>query len=244
MERLVYLFDVDGTLTPPMQKMESGTAMRFLNWMRGKEVYIVAGSDKHKVYKQLPASILSRLNGIFCSSANELWNGDELVYKNDWTPTNDFFSYLGKLYQSSHFTPKGKNFIEKRTGMINFSIVGREAPKELREIYYEWDKKIKDSIADYCREDMAKAIMFYYPELQACIGGQISIDIYPKGQDKSQASRWVTENLKKEMVFFGDKCNPGGNDYPIANDIIQRECGTYHNVKSHTQTLEILENKY
>lgn len=65
MERLVYLFDVDGTLTPPMQKMESGTAMRLLNWMRGKEVYIVAGSDKHKVYKQLPASILSRLDGIF-----------------------------------------------------------------------------------------------------------------------------------------------------------------------------------
>ena len=46
------------------------------------------------------------------------------------------------------------------------------------------------------------------------------------------------------MVFFGDKCNPGGNDYPIANDIIQRECGTYHNVESPTQTLEILENKY
>ena len=238
MERLVYLFDVDGTLTPSMSKMENDTSMRFLNWMRGKEVYIVAGSDNHKVYRQLPASILSRLDGIFCSSANELWQCGGPIYKNDWTPTDDFFSYLGKLYQNSHFTPKGKNFIEKRTGMINFSIVGREAPKELREIYYEWDKKIKD------RENMAKAIMLDYPELQACIGGQISIDIYPKGQDKSQASRWVTENLKKEMVFFGDKCNPGGNDYPIANDIIQRECGTYHNVESPTQTLEILENKY
>ena len=238
MERLVYLFDVDGTLTPSMSKMENDTSMRFLNWMRGKEVYIVAGSDKHKVYTQLPASILSRLDGVFYSSANELWNGDELVYKNDWTPTDDFFAYLSQLYQNSHFTPKGEKFIEKRTGMINFSIVGREAPKELREIYYEWDKKIKD------REKMAKAIMLDYPELQACIGGQISIDIYPKGQDKSQASRWVTENLKKEMVFFGDKCNPGGNDYPIANDIIQRECGTYHNVESPTQTLEILENKY
>tara|TARA_A100001201_G_scaffold142795_1_gene142033 strand:- start:1624 stop:2340 length:717 start_codon:yes stop_codon:yes gene_type:complete len=238
MERLVYLFDVDGTLTPSMSNMETGTSMRFLDWMRGKEVYVVAGSDNHKVYKQLPASILSRLDGIFCSSANELWQCGGPIYKNDWTPTDDFFSYLGKLYQNSHFTPKGKNFIEKRTGMINFSIVGREAPKELREIYYEWDKKIKD------RENMAKAIMLDYPELQACIGGQISIDIYPKGQDKSQASRWVTENLKKEMVFFGDKCNPGGNDYPIANDIIQRECGTYHNVESPTQTLEILENKY
>ena len=238
MERLVYLFDLDGTLTPSMSNMETGTSMRFLNWMRGKEVYVVAGSDNHKVYKQLPASILSRLDGVFCSSANELWQCGGPIYKNDWTPTDDFFSYLGKLYQNSHFTPKGKNFIEKRTGMINFSIVGREAPKELREIYYEWDKKIKD------RENMAKAIMLDYPELQACIGGQISIDIYPKGQDKSQASRWVTENLKKEMVFFGDKCNPGGNDYPIANDIIQRECGTYHNVESPTQTLEILENKY
>ena len=31
---------------------------------------------------------------------------------------------------------------------------------------------------------------------------------------------------------------------PIANDIIQRECGTYYNVKSYSQTLEILENKY
>ena len=238
MERLVYLFDVDGTLTPPMKKMESGTSMRFLNWMRGKEVYIVAGSDRHKVYNQLPASILSRVNGIFSSSANELWIGDDLVYKNDWTPTSDFLTYLSQLYESSHFVPKGEKFIEKRAGMINFSIVGREAETELREIYYRWDEKNQD------RQRMAQAIMLDYPELQACIGGQISIDIYPKEQDKSQASRWVTENLKKEIVFFGDKCNPGGNDYPIANDIIQRECGTYHNVESPTQTLEILENKY
>ena len=45
---LIYLFDVDGTLTPPMKKMESGGAMRFLNWMKDKQVYIVAGSDKKK----------------------------------------------------------------------------------------------------------------------------------------------------------------------------------------------------
>ena len=105
--------------------------MRFLNWMRGKEVYVVAESDKHKVYKQLPASILSRLDGVFCSSANELWNGDELVYKNDWTPTDDFFAYLSQLYQNSHFTPKGEKFIEKRTGMINFPSL-EEKPKRAK----------------------------------------------------------------------------------------------------------------
>ena len=85
MERLVYLFDVDGTLTAPMKKMESGTIMCFLNWMNGKEVYIVAGSDKKKIEKQLPSSILNRMAGIFCSSANELWCKNKLIYKNKWT---------------------------------------------------------------------------------------------------------------------------------------------------------------
>lgn len=238
MENLVYLFDVDGTLTPPMKQMETGTVMRFLDWMKGKQVYIVAGSDKEKIEKQLPSSVLNRVAGVFCSSANELWCEGKLVYENKWTPSADFLSYLAQLQKSSHFTPKGKNFREKRTGMVNFSIVGREAVPELREIYYEWDKKNKD------REQLALTIKLDYPDLDACIGGQISIDIYPKGQDKSQASKWVSQNLKKQIVFFGDKCEKGGNDYPIAYDIILESRGTYHNVKSHQQTLEILENKY
>ena len=238
MERLIYLFDVDGTLTPPMKKMEGGSAMRFLQWMKDKQVYIVAGSDKKKVNQQLPASILHRVMGVFCSSANELWDQNTLIYKNDWTPSNDLLDYLLKLYHNSHFTPKGKNFIEIRTGMLNFSIVGREAVFEQRDIYNKWDTKNKE------RQNFASQIKSKFPDIEACVGGQISIDIYPKGQAKSQASIWVTENLKKEMVFFGDKCQQGGNDYPIANDIIQRGCGTYHNVKSYNHTLEILENKY
>jgi len=238
MDNLVYLFDVDGTLTPPMKNMRPEITMRFLEWVKDKDVYIVAGSDKKKVNRQLPASVLSRVKGVFCSSANELWVKDKLIYKNNWTPPHDFLSCLSQLYKSSHFTPKGKNFIEKRTGMVNFSIVGREAHPELREIYYEWDKKNKD------REKMTLTIMGDYPNLEACIGGQISIDIYPKGQDKSQASKWVTKNLKKEIVFFGDKCQKGGNDYPIALDILSGNKGTYHNVTSDAHTLELLEKKY
>ena len=238
MERLVYLFDVDGTLTRPMKSMEVSFAMSFIHWMQGKQVFIVAGSDKKKINSQLPASLSSRAEGVFCSSANELWIKDKLIYKNDWTPSTDFLEFLTELYRDSHFTPKGKNFTEKRTGMVNFSIVGREAPHELRDIYFKWDKVNKE------REDMSRKIRAYFPELEVCIGGQISIDIYPKGQDKSQASKWVTKNLKKEMVFFGDKCYEGGNDYPIANDIVKRGCGTYHQISSCEQTLKILENKY
>ena len=43
-----FLFDIDGTLTPPRKAMESGEAMRFLSWMSDKNVYIVSGSDRKK----------------------------------------------------------------------------------------------------------------------------------------------------------------------------------------------------
>jgi len=238
MEGLTYLFDVDGTLTAPMKTMNAADTAKFLSWIDGKRAFIVAGSDLEKVQRQIPQSVLDQVEGIFCSSGNELWISGELIYKSDWTPSADFLSYLAQLQKSSHFTPKGKNFREKRTGMVNFSIVGREAVPELREIYYEWDKKNKD------REQLALTIKLDYPDLDACIGGQISIDIYPKGQDKSQASKWVRKTLKSKMVFFGDKCADGGNDYSIANDIIISGDGTYHKVESPEQTIKLLENKY
>ena len=139
--------------------MESGGAMRFLNWMKDKQVYIVAGSDKKKVDQQLPASILSRVMGVFCSSANELWDKNTLIYKNNWTPSHNLLTYLSKLYRNSHFTPKGKNFIETRTGMINFSIVGREAVFEQRDIYNKWVNKNKE------RQNFASQIKSKFPDI-------------------------------------------------------------------------------
>jgi len=180
--------------------------------------------------------IINNCKGIFCSMANELWIKGRLVHRNNWTPTADFLSYLSQLYQSSHFTPKGKNFIEKRTGMVNFSIVGREAPRELRGIYNEWDKKNKE------REDMARTIMLDYPDLQACLGGQISIDIQPKGRNKAQASKWVREELGGTAIYFGDNCEIGGNDYDVCVDITENG-GIVHKVESPDETLSILNNE-
>jgi phosphomannomutase len=49
--------------------------------------------------------------------------------------------------------------------------------------------------------------------LKFSIGGQISIDVFPKGWDKT----YCLQHLKdfKEIHFFGDKTEPGGNDYEI-----------------------------
>ena len=42
------------------------------------------------------------------------------------------------------------------------------------------------------------------------------------------------------MTFFGDKCNKGGNDYDIVQDIVKNGDGEYFSVKSPNETAEVL----
>ena len=62
---------------------------------------------------------------------------------------------------------------EYRTGMLNFSIVGRDIDRSRRLEYSTWDKDKKE------REKIAKNFnkLFKNYSLEACIGGEISIDI-------------------------------------------------------------------
>ena len=62
--------------------------------------------------------------------------------------------------------------------------------------------------------------IFAQPEefgnIDVSIGGEISIDIYPKGKDKSQAVNTIRQLHGLPIVFMGDKMGPNGNDYPAA----------------------------
>ena len=74
-----------------------------------------------------------------------------------------------------------------------------------------------------------------FPHLEASIGGQISIDIYPKGKNKSQ----ILDDVKGDITFFGDRCEFGGNDYPIVEKI--KDFETIHSVKNWEETYKILK---
>ena len=237
----VFLFDIDGTLTPPRRSMESSHTMYFLNWMVGKKVYLVSGSDRYKVLEQVPSSILSRCEGVFCSMANEFWGSkDDSVYKNEWEAPINLLKDLNQILLESEYGVRRGNHIEHRTGMINFSVVGRQASREEREEYFNWDKLNRERVG------IVDSLKDKYKDLDFNIGGQISIDINPKGANKSQASKWVRENSLEEIefVFFGDKCQKGGNDYDIVKDIHENKDGVYFNVEGPEETLRILGAKY
>jgi len=93
-------------------------------------------------------------------------------------------------------------------------------------------------------ELFCKIIEDTFPELEATVGGQISIDIYPKGKNKAQ----VLQDIIGPITFFGDKCQPGGNDYPIVERLGQMNeennlsC-TIHEVKDYKETWDILKRK-
>ena len=67
------------------------------------------------------------------------------------------------------------------------------------------------------------------------MGGETGIDIAPTGRDKSQ----ILDDFNKDdkLYFFGDRMDPKGNDYPLAQANIN---GRNFHVTGWKQTQEYL----
>ena len=234
-----YLFDIDGTLTEPRQKITPEFEQFFFDWMQERQVFLVTGSDLEKVKEQLSERIINSCAGIFCSMANELYINDRQIYKNNLDLPPGFLFWLTQQFEKSEYPIKRTNNFEHRSGMLNFSIAGRDSTIEERNAYYEYDKLVRE------RERIANQINDMYPgKLEACVGGQISIDIQNVGNNKSLASKWVRNHTNGDIIFFGDKTIPGGNDRAIVEDIMQNmdEFSGYYQVQGPQDLKTILEH--
>ena len=236
----VYIFDVDGTLTPSRLPMTEEFLEFFNDWSKINTFYLVTGSDIDKTKQQVPDFILERTEALFTCCGNEMWIGEEQKYRKEFKPSRKLKKLLGTILSNSSYPHHYGNHIEDRETMLNFSIVGRNCTQEQREEYHKWDKENGE------REIISNAIKEKFPDLDAVIGGQISIDIYPKGRDKSQ----VLEHIEKrhetvfdfpKIIFIGDGIENKGNDYALAklmDSII--DCEWYH-TEGWKQTKQILE---
>ena len=219
----VYMFDVDGTLTESRQKINPQFAKKFLKWSMDKKLVLSTGSDYEKMCEQLPKSIIQLFDMIFCCMGNELRdNTGSVIYKNEIELEDQLIKDLKNIIQKSKYKEKTGNHIEIRTGMVNFSTVGRNASKSERTNYNYWDTKNKE------RERIVLKLSNRYPEYDFSIGGEISIDIIPKGKDKGQCiSHILKKHNPKRIEFYGDKIYPGGNDYGIVTALEQSGLESY-----------------
>ena len=107
--------------------------------------------------------------------------------------------------------PAGE-IIEDRHSQITMSALGQQATPEDK---YAWAEKYKD-IRPVYRDKVAEKL----PGLEVRIGGTTSTDITLPGIDKAYGIGKLLELngwSKEEALFFGDKLQEGGNDFPVKN---------------------------
>ena len=228
-----YIFDIDGTLTPSRLPIDKAFEEFFLIWMEDKDVFLVTGSDKDKTIEQVGEKIWTNCKRAYQSCGNAVYEKGKLIRQLDFQLTPELKELLDKFLKITNWPYKYDINIEERIGLINFSTIGRDCPQSRRDDYYLWDKRVKE------RKTLCKIIEDAFPNLEATIGGQISIDIYPKGKNKAQ----VLDDIIGPVTFFGDKCKPGGNDYPIVERLMKdwKDIVTVNEVKDWTETWEKLK---
>lgn len=227
-----YLFDIDGTLTPSRDTMNPEFKAWFKQFMTTNRVALITGGDISNTIQQLGEDIVNEVLYSFNCSGNVCYSQGKVIYQSDWVCPDDLQEFLTVQLAESKY-PKYGEHIQHRIGMVNFSTVGRNASKEQRSAYYEWDKVIKQ------RETIAKKINEKWENIQAVVGGETSIDIMERGFDKSQILNFL---VNQDIIFFGDAIYPGGNDFSLATAIRENNRGLSHSVKDWQQTFKILQH--
>ena len=225
-----YVFDVDGTLTPSRSKIDEEFKKWFTIFCINNDVYFVTGSDYAKTEEQLGSYLLRWPIFVYNCAGSDVWAKGERVRTSDWKMPIDLLVILEGWLQSSKFPIRTGNHIEQRPGMINFSILGRGANHEQRQMYVEYDKANRE------RETIAYIINSTFDDITATVGGETGLDIHPTGADKSQI---LKDFHPKDIIhFFGDRMEQGGNDYPLAKANVR---GKNYHVKDWKDTWEKLK---
>ena len=242
MKNNIYIFDVDGTLTPFRSAMTDKFLEFFDKWSKENTFYLVSGSDLEKMSEQVPPHILERAAGLFCCGGNDYYKDGKQVYYNEFIPPKELIQFLEETLLNSQYETRAGNHIEDRGSMLNFSVVGRDCSDEQREDSFQYDLQSKE------REIIASLINHQWVDIEAVIGGQISIDIAPRGNDKSQVLKHIMkEQPNKKYFFVGDRTMEGGNDYPLANlmnntdDCYSFQAGEPSDEFGFTETFKILK---
>lgn len=219
-EELLFLFDVDGTLTMPRTNVEPEFEKFLYEKVKPRAtIGIVGGSDLEKMFEQLNGrKILQQFDLIFPENGLvQIDRGEEVGKQNIIEHLGEetlhrFINFVLRYLSELNVPFKRGTFIEFRNGMLNVCPIGRQCSREERNMFNKYDEE------HHVRRDMIRVLQkeFADVDLTYVIGGQISFDVYPKGWDKTYSLRYIEKNYNfKEIHFFGDKTEEGGNDYEI-----------------------------
>jgi phosphomannomutase len=239
--RRLIAFDLDGTLAESKQILKSDMGILIGELLKKTDVVVISGGSFEQFKKQFLPSLPSYINQVAHGTGNGVVDhgvenedtghtlymlpvsGSQRYEFSDqgWTMTDSVvfpFEQKAKVLEVlSNLEQKAVEFdlpketfgprVEERGTQITLSALGQSAPVNLK---VAWDPDIlkRKKIVEYLTPRL--------PDVDIHIGGSTSIDILPKGFDKSVGLQRLlsTKNMKREdMVFVGDAVFEGGNDY-------------------------------
>lgn len=242
---VLLLFDVDGTLTMPRDSITVDFERFLYTHVKPlATIGIVGGSDLEKMFEQLNGrQILEHFDYVFPENGLvQIERGVEVgkvsIQRHLGEATlQRFINFVLRYLSELELPIKRGTFIEFRNGMLNVCPLGRQCSRAERDAFnrYDAEHRVRETMIERLREEFADVDLTY------SIGGQISFDVFPRGWDKTYALRHATKGTAfKEIHFFGDKTEKGGNDHEIFED--ERTIG--HRVRTPEDTERILRELF
>lgn len=231
----VFLFDMDGTLTPARKKITDDIKSLIDEICeKGTSVGVVSGSPYDYINEQMCLDSLSYSKNLYILPCNgtKVYTQNDSTGKYEQTYSVTMRDHLaanssllrphGVLVQNilelqmyamrKYDFPVTGNFVSDRGSMINWSPIGRDASHEVRATFAleDREKDLRKHLCDCLRVRLDDSDL---RTTDLALGGTTSIDIFPKGWDKTYALQHIDPSMK--VWFWGDKCMPGGNDHAL-----------------------------
>ena len=216
-------FDLDDTLAPSKSAISPRIADLLLALAEHVDVAIISGGNEDQFRTQVVANLgaadaakLKRIHLLpTCGTRYLRYDGSgfSLLYAHDLTEAQKTAALTAleeearrlELWESETWGP----ILEDRGSQITFSALGQKAPHDAKKA---WDPDGSRRAA------LRDAVSPRVPDLEVRSGGSTSIDITRAGIDKAYGMTELAERTGipfADMLFYGDRLDEGGNDYPV-----------------------------
>jgi len=241
----IYSFDLDGTLARSKTPITPEISNLLKIILDNHNVAIITGGKFSRFLKQvlpfLPEETKLENLILLPTSGGQYYifksNNWEKIYSEDLTKDQkeEILNAFNLAFENSGFKPEivYGDIIEDRGTQITYSALGQKCPVDIKE---KWDPD------QHKRKEIQRRLRNFLHDYTITIAGTTSIDVTPKFLDKEFGMRKLMEITKTkpdEIIFFGDKLQEGGNDYPVTRTGVK--CV---GVKNPDETLTILTRAF
>ncbi len=241
----VLLFDIDGTLTPPRERLprDMAEALKRLT----TPFHVAAGSHLELVLpqfleplwqygfrKDFDAFLSNGATHFHCPFAKGfcIQKVSEFDFRHHLGNENyaallrvlKGVSALEGLHLPSSLEVMGEQIID-RGSMLNFSPIGRPRGEPTKEVFRnrcaftEFDRSTGYRAKVLAFLDRQLADLKREKQLLIMLGGETSFDLVIQGKDKTNAVQSLLRMQARRVIFVGDALFEGGNDSVISNFI-------------------------